>query len=171
VYDWGSSTVATLLESGDLDFEAFKNKVKRQEKFNRTKEFIDRLVSSNTGYRKVVIFVDNSGCDVIFGVIPFARYKYDLTFRYLMSKGAKVILAANSEPSLNDITATELEVLMERIICVDEVIASAWKSDKLKVMESGSASPTIDLGRLDAALVKECRDCDLIVLEGMGRVS
>jgi hypothetical protein len=90
--------------------------------------------------------------------------------RFFLQKGAKVILAVNSEPSLNDITATELDALMESIVHVDESIASAWSSGRLKVMETGSASPTIDLSRLDAGLVKECADCDFIVVEGMGRV-
>lgn len=161
MYDWGSSVVACLLESGQLDFEGFREKVGRPEKFNDTKEFIDRLLSWSPGYKKIVIFVDNSGCDVVFGILPFARY--------LLSKGAKVVLAANSEPSLNDITAFELESLMEKIVS-DECIAGAWNSGMLKVMESGSANPTIDLGRLDSGLVNECADCDLIILEGMGRV-
>jgi hypothetical protein len=73
MYDWGSSSVATLLESGKLSFDEFKDKVGRPEMFNNTALLIDRLVGP--GYKKVVIFVDNSGCDLVFGIIPFARYR------------------------------------------------------------------------------------------------
>jgi type II pantothenate kinase len=46
----------------------------------------------------VVIFVDNSGADVVLGILPFARQ--------LIKMGARITLAANTYPALNDITVS-----------------------------------------------------------------
>ena len=48
------------------------------------------------------LFVDNSGADVVLGMIPLARE--------LLRHGSDVVLVANSLPAINDVTATELEV-------------------------------------------------------------
>ncbi len=52
-------------------------------------------------YKRVIIFVDNAGADVVLGMIPFARE--------LLRMGAEVALVANSLPAINDITAIELK--------------------------------------------------------------
>jgi hypothetical protein len=49
-------------------------------------------------YKKIVIFVDNSGADIILGILPFVRY--------LLEKGGQVIIGANTYPSVNDITVS-----------------------------------------------------------------
>lgn len=51
-------------------------------------QWIERIDPSRKPHRCVVIFCDNSGADIILGVIPFA-----LDF---LNRGSKVILAANS---------------------------------------------------------------------------
>ena len=56
-------------------------------------------------YRRVVMFVDNAGADVVLGMLPFARE--------LLRMGADVIIAANSQPAINDITAPELVRLLD----------------------------------------------------------
>ena len=53
-----------------------------------------------SAYRRVVMFVDNAGADIVLGMLPFARE--------LLRTGADVIVAANSQPAINDITAAEL---------------------------------------------------------------
>ncbi|RUS17837.1 fumble-domain-containing protein, partial [Endogone sp. FLAS-F59071] len=98
MFDWGSNQILKLLKSGLLNFEEAKNRVRLPEssQFNTLDAFLDRVVSSEHRYRKVVFFVDNSGADIVLGVLPFARY--------LLCKGAEVILAANSFPAVNDVT-------------------------------------------------------------------
>lgn len=55
------------------------------------------------------------------------------------------MLAANNRPTINDITSAELTPLVESAAQVDTVIADAWSSKQLVVMNSGNDLPVIDL--------------------------
>lgn len=46
-----------------------------------------------------------------------------------------------------------------------------YESERLKIIETGSASPCLDLSRIDIDLAKliEKNKVDLVILEGMGR--
>eukprot|EP00064_Thunnus_orientalis_P018896 superscaffoldBa00004510_g19005 len=106
---------------------------------------------------------DNSGVDIILGVMPFVRE--------LLSRGTEVVLASNSGPALNDVTNGELQILTERIAAMDSVIQAGLREDRLMLIQSGSSSPCLDLSRLDkvlASVVRE-RQTDLVIIEGMGR--
>jgi hypothetical protein len=48
---------------------------------------------------------------------------------------------------------------------LDSLVAAAWASKKISVMETGSASLCLDLRRINEDLVEACQDVDLIVLE------
>uniref|UniRef100_A0A7N6F8X5 4'-phosphopantetheine phosphatase n=1 Tax=Anabas testudineus TaxID=64144 RepID=A0A7N6F8X5_ANATE len=110
-----------------------------------------------------LFFVDNSGVDIILGVMPFVRE--------LLSRGTEVVLASNSGPALNDVTNGELQILTERIAAMDPVIQDGLKEDRLTLVQSGSSSPCLDLSRLDKvlAMVVRERQTDLVIIEGMGR--
>lgn len=96
IFDWGAKEVAKMLESGDFGFQEARDKIPR--KFSTSSfmclsedtslvtlnilivrpwlvdnldEWIKRMESKS--YHKVAIFVDNSGADIVLGVIPFAR--------------------------------------------------------------------------------------------------
>ncbi|CAB4486120.1 fumble-domain-containing protein [Rhizophagus irregularis] len=162
MFDWGSSQIVKLIKDGELSFEAAKEKANKPDKLNHTKKFIERIISKNKPpLKKAVIFVDNSGADIVLGVIPFARF--------LVSLGMDVILAVNSHPAINDITFEELSEVVASIAELDSLVAAAWASKKISVMETGSASLCLDLRRINEDLVEACQDVDLIVLEGMGR--
>ena len=92
-----STSVMEMLRKGELDFLTAKATVGRPAKFDTSKALRERLLAG-PAYQKAVIFVDNSGADIVLGIIPFARY--------LLSKGTKVVLAANTSPSVNDITVS-----------------------------------------------------------------
>jgi type II pantothenate kinase len=79
------------------------------------------------------------------------------------------VLAANSEPALNDVTAYELEPLLAQAAAIDSVLRQHLTDGRIRVVESGCTSPLIDLGALTTACCAEATDCDLLVLEGMGR--
>jgi type II pantothenate kinase len=49
-----------------------------------------------------MMFLDNSGADLVLGMLPFARV--------LLKQGTKVVLAANTSPSVNDITVTSTDI-------------------------------------------------------------
>jgi type II pantothenate kinase len=99
MFDWGSNQALEMLKNGELTFETAKDKINKPDHFNQTRKFIERIVSKNKPpLKKAVIFVDNSGVDIILGIIPFARF--------LVSLGSDVILAVNSLPAINDITVS-----------------------------------------------------------------
>ncbi|KAJ3229620.1 hypothetical protein HDU81_005217 [Chytriomyces hyalinus] len=162
MYDWGAQSVQGLLRSGDFAFQAAKQKVLHPERLDDLKKLTDRLLDGSKGaYKKALIFVDNSGADIVLGIIPFARY--------LLSKGTSVVLAANTRPSINDVTSFELDGLIAVIAETDLVIEKAVKTHKLKVVGTGSASPCLDLRYMSEDLTAECEDVDFVVIEGMGR--
>lgn len=93
-----SSEIQQLIKTGTLNFAYAKSNVGRPPEIDNSKQLKDRLLNG-AAYRKAVIFVDNSGADFVFGVLPFARY--------LLKRGTDVILAANTWPSVNDITVVQ----------------------------------------------------------------
>ena len=119
--------------------------------------------SSRGPHRAAVLFVDNAGCDVVLGMIPLARE--------LLRRGTQVILAANTTPSLNDITAAELCDLVARIAAWDAKIGDAFRGGALEVVATGCGTPLIDLSLCSRELVEAVnrRGVDLVILEGMGR--
>ncbi|GLI70548.1 hypothetical protein VaNZ11_015467 [Volvox africanus] len=68
-------------------------------------------------YRRVMMFVDNSGADVVLGMLPFARE--------LLRLGCEVVLVANELPAINDITAPELRALLISAANVCPIIKEA----------------------------------------------
>uniref|UniRef100_A0A667ZRY8 4'-phosphopantetheine phosphatase n=1 Tax=Myripristis murdjan TaxID=586833 RepID=A0A667ZRY8_9TELE len=124
-------------------------------------QWIERL--KGPPHKCALFFVDNSGMDIILGVMPFVRE--------LLCRGTEVVLASNSGPALNDVTNGELQILTERIAAMDPVIQSGLKEDRLTLVQSGSSSPCLDLSRLDKvlAMVVRERQTDLVIIEGMGR--
>lgn len=60
--------------------------------------FVKKLASSfsGTGYKRVIIFVDNYGMSLVLGIVPLCNY--------LLLGNVSIVLAASSSPSLGDIT-------------------------------------------------------------------
>ena len=112
-------------------------------------------------YRHVAFFVDNAGSDIVLGGLPLVRW--------MLQKGARVTLAANSQPALNDVIAPELENLLDPAARHDELLTSARGSGALRVVASGGTTPLLDLTDLSAECALETQDADLIVLHGSGR--
>lgn len=156
---WGSTPILELVRQNKLDFHTAKRVIGRPPQFNNTDKFCERLMKQP--YKKAIIFVDNSGADFVLGILPFARY--------LLTQDTRVVLAANSEPALNDITADDLENILDQCLSLDEVLGAAWTNGRLSAVGSGSSSPCLDLGRVSEKCAREAHDADLVVLEGMGR--
>lgn len=163
VFDWGAKAVSDVLESDpQFGFEEAKKKLEgRPWLVDCYSKWLQRL--KGPPHKCALIFADNSGVDVILGVFPFVRE--------LLSRGTEVILACNSGPALNDVTYSESLIVAERIADMDPVVHSALREERLRLVQTGSSSPCLDLSRLDqglAVLVRE-RGTDLAVIEGMGR--
>ncbi|KAK4345479.1 hypothetical protein RND71_035655 [Anisodus tanguticus] len=112
---------------------------------------------SKKTWKKAVIFVDNSGADVILGILPFARE--------LLRHGAQVVLAANGLPSINDATYPELVENISKM----SMGSSGVDTSNLLVANSGNDLPVIDLTTVSQELAYLASDADLVILEGMGR--
>lgn len=163
VFDWGAKEAAALMQLPGFGFQqALDHLQKRPWFIDHVGEWIMRLKEGP--YRCAAVFVDNSGLDVILGVLPFVRE--------LLNQGTNVILCANSKPALNDVTFSELVLLVEQAALVNEEIARAVSETRLWVMDSGQASPCLDLGRITRSLADALisNGVDLVVIEGMGRV-
>ncbi|KAK6241448.1 Damage-control phosphatase ARMT1-like [Theobroma cacao] len=107
-----------------------------------------------------VIFVDNSGADIILGILSFARE--------LLRRGTQVVLAANDLPSINDVTYPELVEIISKLKDKNGKLVGVDTSNLL-IANSGNDLPVIDLTRVSQELAYLASDADLVILEGMGR--
>lgn len=163
IFDWGAKDVAKLLETNDFGFEEAQAKIPgRPWLEDDLDDWIYRLQNGQS-HKCAAIFVDNSGVDIILGILPFARD--------LLQRGTKVILCANSLPALNDVTYPELVVMLRDAAKICNVIKQALEDNTLIAMETAQAGPCLDLSRLnlDLCLAMVKHNVDLIVIEGMGR--
>ncbi|XP_063984374.1 4'-phosphopantetheine phosphatase [Diachasmimorpha longicaudata] len=163
MFDWGAKEVADLMESSTFGFEDAQSKIpSRPWLQDDLDEWILRL-RNEPPHNCAAIFVDNSGVDIVLGILPFTRD--------LLQRGTRVILCANSMPALNDVTHPELLVILKEAgkICKD--IKYALKENRLMAMETAQAGPCLDLSRLNLDLCKAMikQNVDLVVIEGMGR--
>lgn len=162
IFDMGAEHTQKMFEDGTVDFGQVRAKLKpRPWRHDALDRWSTRL--RDNPYQAAVLFVDNAGPDVVLGMIPLARY--------LLQKGTAVVLSANTEPSLNDVTHDELAGLIGRIADFDPMISNALQSKQLRLVESGNWAPLMDLTRVSPELAAVCAELpiDLVVLEGMGR--
>lgn len=120
-----------------------------------------RLAELNGSGRHAVMFVDNSGADIVLGCLPFVRE--------LLRHGLRVTLAANSVAALNDVIAAELVPVLHAAAESDADFGAAWRSQQLTALGTGNTAPLIDLTTLDDAFVTAVADADIVMLHGMGR--
>ncbi|CAI9741639.1 4' [Octopus vulgaris] len=163
MFDWGAKQVVDIMETQNFGFAEAMNKIQARPWLVDDFELWVSRRLSGPAYKCAAVFCDNSGADIVLGLFPFVRD--------LIMDGTKVILCANSRPSLNDILYTELSIIVKRIAELDKVIAQALTNNQLLVMESGQGSPCLDLRLIDKNLANRMLQCetDLIILEGMGR--
>ncbi|CAK1548454.1 unnamed protein product [Leptosia nina] len=159
MFDWGAQAVTSILGCGLT--EALQKIQKRPWLYDGLDKWLDKL--QTTVHHCAAVFVDNSGVDVVLGVLPFVRG--------LLLRGTSVILCANEWPALNDITNSELENVLQSASLVCPIIAAARATGNLVVRSSGQRGPCLDLRTISVDLVTEMkiRGVDLIILEGMGR--
>lgn len=159
IFDLGSAQLAEVFSKDGMSFLAScQNLVSRPWVIDDLDAF--KLKWSKKSWRKAVIFVDNSGADIILGILPFARE--------LLRRGTQVVLAANELPSINDVTYTELFEIISKLKDENGKLMGVDIS-KLLIVNSGNDLPVIDLTRVSQELAYLASDADLVVLEGMGR--
>nr|CAD7596981.1 unnamed protein product [Timema genevievae] len=162
MFDWGAQEVAQLMENTDFGFyEACAKIQARPWLVDYLSQWMERL--KGPPHKCAAIFVDNSGIDLVLGILPFARE--------LLQRGTEVILCANSAPALNDVTHVELVGVLKQVAEICGVIRRGLEEGRLVTMETGQGGPCLDLSRLDQSLAAALQEkVDLVVIEGMGRV-
>nr|1XFI_A Chain A, unknown protein [Arabidopsis thaliana]2Q40_A Chain A, Protein At2g17340 [Arabidopsis thaliana] len=159
IFDLGSAQLAEVFSRDGMSFLAScQNLVPRPWVIDDLENFQAKWI--NKSWKKAVIFVDNSGADIILGILPFARE--------LLRRGAQVVLAANELPSINDITCTELTEILSQLKDENGQLLGVDTS-KLLIANSGNDLPVIDLSRVSQELAYLSSDADLVIVEGMGR--
>lgn len=146
MFDWGAKAVSDLLEE-NVRYglkNAMAQILDRSWIHNGLPDFLQRIkvsalsllisecfvlsalcVFQERPYKCVAIFVDNSGCDIVLGVMPFVRQ--------LLLVQTNVILCANTEPALNDVTCSELKGIVEECSKFCDKIEAAYKEKRLVI--------------------------------------
>ncbi|MCD7464019.1 hypothetical protein HAX54_051917 [Datura stramonium] len=159
LFDHGSAQLAELFSRDGISFLAScQNLVPRPWVIDDLDSFVTKW--SRKSWKKVVIFVDNSGADIILGILPFTRE--------LLRHGTQVILAANDLPSINDVTYPELVEIISKLKDEHGKLAGVDASNLL-IANSGNDLPVVDLTGISQELAYLASDADLVILEGMGR--
>ncbi|KAK7380192.1 hypothetical protein VNO78_32682 [Psophocarpus tetragonolobus] len=159
IFDLGSAQLAEVFSKDGMSFLAScQNLVPRPWVIDDLDIF--KLKWSKNPWKKVIIFVDNSGADIILGIMPFARE--------LLRRGSQVVLAANDLPSINDVTCSELVEIISKLKDEEGQLVGVSTSNLL-FANSGNDLPIIDLTRVSQELAYLASDADLVILEGMGR--
>ncbi|XP_019451305.1 PREDICTED: uncharacterized protein At2g17340-like isoform X2 [Lupinus angustifolius] len=159
VFDLGSAHLAEVFSKEGISFlSTCQNLVPRPWVIDDLNTFKMKWI--NKPWKKVIIFVDNSGADIILGILPFARE--------LLRRGSQVVLAANALPSINDITYLELVEVISKLKDEEGRLMGVSTSNLL-IASSGNDLPIIDLTRVSQEIANLANDADLVILEGMGR--
>ncbi|KAK7317179.1 hypothetical protein RJT34_01186 [Clitoria ternatea] len=188
IFDWGSRACVDLYHKGTIIeiYRMSRNKMQRPWRVDDFDAFKARMLGTKNKkmppHRRALLFVDNSGADIVLGMLPLARE--------LLRRGTEVVLVANSLSALNDVTAMELpDIVAEAAkhcdilrraaeaggLLVDAMINTSDSSKEksssvpLMVVENGCGSPCIDLRQVSSELAAAAKEADLIILEGMGR--
>ncbi|XP_020097282.1 pantothenate kinase 2 [Ananas comosus] len=189
IFDWGSRACVDLYHKGTIIeiYRMSRKKMQRPWRVDDFDEFKKRMLIDGNNrqqpYKRALLFVDNSGADVVLGMLPLARE--------LLRRGTEVVLVANSLPALNDVTANELPeivaeaakhcdllrkaaeaggLLVDAMVSIQDDLKDRSASvPPLMVVENGCGSPCIDLRQVSSELAAAAKDADLIILEGMGR--
>ncbi|KAK6261201.1 hypothetical protein QUC31_007017 [Theobroma cacao] len=188
IFDWGSRACVDLYHEGTIIeiYRMSRNKMQRPWRVDDFDLFKERMLGSEgkkpQPHKRALLFVDNSGADVVLGMLPLARE--------LIRRGTEVVLVANSLPALNDVTAMELPDIVAEAAKHCDILRRAAEaggllvdamnntldgskenasSVPLMVVENGCGSPCIDLRQVSSELAAAAKDADLIILEGMGR--
>jgi type II pantothenate kinase len=161
LFDLGSKATVRSHEEGSAAFRESRARQAERRWLRNDAPAWWRRWEEGPAFRHVLFFVDNAGSDVVLGCLPLARW--------MVQAGARVTLAANTSPALNDITAAELAPLVERCAGLDPFLATAAHDGRLGVAPTGSRLPLLDLTQLSEGFVRTTRDADLIILHGMGR--
>ncbi|XP_062563734.1 4'-phosphopantetheine phosphatase isoform X2 [Armigeres subalbatus] len=161
MFDWGAQAVAQILEN-DANFgleEALDQIQKRPWLIDCLDQWLDR--TQEPAHQCATIFTDNSGIDIVLGILPLVRQ--------LLIQKTKVLLCANIKPALNDITYDELQDLIKQCCTKCAIINEAYEQGRLQIFGNEQNGPCLDFRLLTAELCDEILKSDLLIIVGMAR--
>lgn len=162
IFDLGSKATLDHYHDEGLDFGHTRATLKpRPWLVDDADAWCSRIGDGRSPYEQILFLVDNAGADIVLGCLPLARH--------LASCGSRVVLAANTLPCLNDITANELGRVLDEAAKLDPLLADLFARGALTIIETGNGTPLIDLRKISEQCNEAARQSDLIILEGMGR--
>ena len=161
IFDMGSPKTIEMHQRGQIDFTSVLEKVPARPWFIDDMDAICNVLESSNRWGQALFFVDNAGPDIVLGVVPLVRE--------LARIGTRVVMAANSQPALNDVTIEELNQVLQELCSCDTLLADLLNNDQIITIASGCDIPLIDLGLVSKECNAAAANSDLIILEGMGR--
>lgn len=159
IFDLGASATATAYREKGPAFLQVRDTIRHPWLIDHFSEFTRWYFTTRPA--KAAIFVDNAGSDIILGILPLARW--------LAGRGTRVVLLANDEPALNDITAGELRRVIADLSQRDATLEQLCDRGMVSIAGSGGGTPLIDLRRVSDECNAACAGADLLIFEGMGR--
>ncbi|KAL6011501.1 hypothetical protein ACLOJK_001949 [Asimina triloba] len=184
IFDWGSRACVDLYHKGTIIeiYRMSRKKMQRPWRVDDFDSFKKRMLGSGDDkpkpHKRALLFVDNSGADIVLGMLPLARE--------LLRRGTEVVLVANSLPALNDITAMEIPeivaeaakhcdilrkaaeaggLLVDAMVNIQEGSLENLALVPLMVVENGCGSPCIDFRQVSSELAAAAKDADLKALD------
>ncbi|KAG0491449.1 hypothetical protein HPP92_004847 [Vanilla planifolia] len=182
IFDWGSRACVDLYHKGTIIeiYRMSRKKMQRPWRVDDFDLFKKRILGHGKGehppYKRALMFVDNSGADIILGMLPLARE--------LLRLGTEVVLVGNSWPALNDVTANELPgivaeaakhcdilrkaaeaggLLFDAMVDMEDELKDNVTSVPLMAVESGCGGPCIDFRQVSSELAAAAKGSDLII--------
>lgn len=159
IFDLGASATATAYRENGPEFLQVRAGIQRPWLIDHFNDFARWYFAHPPA--KAAIFVDNAGSDIILGILPLARW--------LAWRGTRVVLLANDEPALNDITVSELRQVMADLSQRDGLLDRLCREGMMAIAGSGGTTPLIDLRNVSDECNAACAGADVLILEGMGR--
>lgn len=163
MFDWGAKAVTDMFDDNDNGLMQFSSALDKIQPRKWLVDDFDVFFEQLSGYKCVCLFCDNSGADIILGVLPFVRQ--------LLRENINVVLVANSKPALNDVTYSELVALMPKVTGLCPEFEQFLTDEDLILHDNESSSPCLNLKTVPTKLVEilRAKNCDLLIFEGMGR--
>jgi len=157
IFDMGADATAQKFLGQSPDFFATRDSVAPRPWLIDDYDALEARLLGGPVHRNAVFFVDNAGSDFVLGALPMIRW--------LAGRGTRIVLAANSRPTLNDITIDDVQTWWPRILQAEPSLRPL----AIDLVGTGTGEPLIDLSRINPQLNVLSADADLVILEGMGR--
>jgi uncharacterized protein with ATP-grasp and redox domains len=157
IFDMGADATAKKFLHSSPDFFAIRNGLSPHPWLIDDFESLQNRMLNGPRHHKAIFFIDNAGSDFLLGALPMVRW--------LAQRGTQVVLAANTRPTLNDMTIEDVQTWWPRILQTEPSLAKL----PITFVATGTGEPLIDLSQIDPELNEAATDADLLILEGMGR--